>query len=364
MTFPKRFVGQLVSGVVLALVCLLAPVTDAPAASAASSAVARGKVRGEIIQTKGSPAPKIKMQWFDANWKFLGARRVNGGVYSLSLPVGRYYLQFVDQRPAYDVTKSAPADVTVNIQAGRTVTRTVRMRRGAAIGGTVKAGGKVSPGATVVAANTNEQSYTSRANDKGQYAIGGLPGGNYSIFTYDRKKVWVGKSVYLPKLKGGQFKNVNPALTKRGGKLSVDLYAGDKPFKGSGSVTAVSRTTGQFWTARISRGTVLFQGLYPGGYYLDVPGSGNYLAARVGLRNKVRPGRVSFSSAIAEEARWLGDRPRRRRLRPVLRAQGRSGAAVRRRWRTARHGDLARRRQLLAGRTASHRHLHGHRRSR
>ncbi|MGA8257484.1 MAG: carboxypeptidase-like regulatory domain-containing protein [Nocardioides sp.] len=291
--------------VVLALACLLAPVTADPVAADAAAAV-RGKVRGEIIQSKGSPAPKIKMQWFDRNWKFLGARKVAGGVYSLSLPEGKYYLQFVDQRPSYDVTKAAPADVTVKIQAGRTVTRTVRMRRGAAIGGTVKAGGKVSPGATVIAANTNQQSYTSKANDKGQYALGGLPAGNYSIFTYERKKQWVGKSIYLPKVKAGQFRNVNPALTKRGGKLSVDLYAGDKPFKGSGSVTAVSRATGQFWTARISRGTVLFQGLYQGGYYLEVPGSGNYLSARVGLRNKVRPGRVTFSSAaLKKRGGWV-----------------------------------------------------------
>ena len=108
---------------------------------------------------------------------------------------------FVDQRPAYDVTKAAPANIKVTVRAGRTTTKNATMRRGAAITGTVKAGGKVAKGARVVAANTAEQSFEVKANGRGQFALGGLPAGNYSVFTYDRSKRYVAKSLWVPRMK-------------------------------------------------------------------------------------------------------------------------------------------------------------------
>ena len=53
------------------------------------------------------------MTWFTADWTYLGSRKAHGGGYSLALEPGTYHLQFTDQRPAYDVEKYYPADVTV-----------------------------------------------------------------------------------------------------------------------------------------------------------------------------------------------------------------------------------------------------------
>ena len=62
----------------------------------------------------------------------------------------------------------------------------------------------------------------------GNFALGGLPPGNYSVFTYDRKGDVVDKSLYLPKLKGSAYHPVSINLRKRAGGLLVDLYAGTR----------------------------------------------------------------------------------------------------------------------------------------
>lgn len=285
---------------VLALLAGLVSLTGSPAAAAET-----GRVRGAIIQNDGT-SPKVKMSWFTGDWTYVGARKVAGGAYSLVLKPGTYYLQFTDLRPSYDVTKSAPATVKVTVRVASTSVKNVRMRRGASIGGVVKAGGKVASGARVVAANTDEQSFESTANKAGQYALGGLPPGNYSVFTYDKSGQYVGKSTYLKKLKGPAYKNVNIALTKRSGGILVDLYAGTSTYRGTAFVTAVSRATGQFWTAKASHGSVTFAGLYPGAYDLQVPGVGNYLAAKVRVKAKVVSGRTKFGEArLTKRGGWL-----------------------------------------------------------
>ena len=50
------------------------------------------------------------------DWNYIGQKAANGGGYSLSLPPGTYHLQFVDQRPSYDVTRYAPTDVKVTVR--------------------------------------------------------------------------------------------------------------------------------------------------------------------------------------------------------------------------------------------------------
>ena len=71
------------------------------------------------------------------------------------------------------------------------------MTRGGYVTGTVRTGdGKPAKGARVVAANRAEQSFETTANGKGQFALGGLPQGKYSVFTYDQQKRWVGKSAW------------------------------------------------------------------------------------------------------------------------------------------------------------------------
>ena len=290
-----------------ALAPLLALPGDARkrAANSSASSEDRGRVRGEILAT-GGPVAKVKVQWFDTKWNYLGGRQFRGGAFSISLAPGTYYLQATDLAPAYDVKKNSPSTVKVKVGAGRTTVKTIRMRRGAAIGGTVKTGGKPGRGARVVAANTDEQSFETTADKSGRFALGGLPPGNYSVFTYDRKNAWVGKSTYVPKVSGSGFTPVAIKLTKKAGGLLVDLYAGRSSVREKAFVTAVSRSSGQFWTAKATRGSVTFRGLYPGRYDLQVPGVGAYLPAKVRVKQKVKSGRVAFGSAtLTKRGAWV-----------------------------------------------------------
>lgn len=264
--------------------------------SAPAVAATKGTVTGQL---KLSGKVPVKMRWFTSDWKFLNERKVSGDIYSLSLVPGTYYLQFVDERPAYDISKFAPTDIKVTIRAGKTIQKDVRMQRGAAITGTVKAGGKPAGGAQVVAANSNQQSFPVKANDKGQFALGGLPDGSYSVFTYDRQKTWVGKSLFVRGLRSGNVKNVAIAMGTKAGSLRVELKAGGKKMGKKVFVTAVSKATGQFWTAKASRGVVIFKGLYPGGYRMVAPGVGRYLPEEGPIRNaRVRAGGADLVSTF------------------------------------------------------------------
>ena len=300
---PRRAVIGAVLTALLTGLVLVAPTPTAPASAAssasssASSAAASGKVRGNIFGQTGGKPLRLKMLFFKGDWTYLGSRKLDGGAYSITLPAGSYHLQFIDLRPSYDVKKFAPTDVAVKVSGGRTTVKNVRMRPGAAITGTVRANGKPAAKARIVAANPSEQSFETTANDKGQFAIGGLPAGAYSVFTYDRTKTWVGKSAYIPKLKRGQFGSVNVNLNRRAGGLLVDLYADGQPLKGTGYATAVSRASGQFWTAKIRQGSVTFQGLFPGRYKIVVPDVGRWIGRTGAVKNGVvRGGRTAFGS--------------------------------------------------------------------
>jgi hypothetical protein len=267
-----------------------------PAFLAGPAEAAQGRVRGTISGPKGDGAPAVKVSWFTADWTFLGSRRARGGGYSLALDPGTYHLQFTDQRPAYDVDKYFPADVTVTVTEAATAVKNVKLRVGASMGGVVKAGGRPAAGARVVAANKEGNSFETTANSLGEFALGGLPPSSYSVFTYDKRHSWVGKSSYLPRLKAGTFKKVNVNLSKRAGRFVVDLYAGDQPYPGIAFVTAVSRENGQFWTAKAAHGTVTFTGLYRGAYDLVVPGAGGYLGGTLKVQGKVKPGKTAFGT--------------------------------------------------------------------
>ena len=223
----------------LALAVALAGLLLAPAPAQAAPTARTYEVVGQITGPQAR-LPKIRVRWFTKDWTYLGEKAVPGDIYTLSLAPGTYHLQFVDQRPAYDVTKYAPADLTVTLK-NRKIQRNVRMQRGAAVTGTVRAGGKVAGGARVVAANTYEQSYETTANAQGQFAIGGLPSGKYSVFTYDRAGTWVGKSVFAGKVTRSRPANVAVNLRTKGGSLLVDLFRGDGTrAKGRFAVTAVT----------------------------------------------------------------------------------------------------------------------------
>lgn len=292
MTHTRRLGTALLLAVGL-LASLLLVVGGSTPASAAT-----GTVRGQVTGSEPGRV-RVKVLWFTRDWHYLGQRRVDGDIYSLSLPRGTYHLQFVDLRPSYDVSKYAPSDVEVTIGAAP-VQRDVRMRRGAAITGTVRGGGRALAGARVVAANADQQSYETRANSRGEFAVGGLPAGSYSLFTYDRQQAWVGKSLWVPSMKRGEARDVAVRLRTHGGSLLVDLRRGDgTTMGGSFFVTAVSKESGQFWTAKATGGTVSLQGLFPGRYTLVAPGVGDWLARTGAIRGAfVRAGRADLASTF------------------------------------------------------------------
>lgn len=278
----------------------------APASPAVAAKAAPGRVFGEILGARGAGSPRVKLTWFTRDWKRLGARSFIGGGYSMSLPAGVYRLQFTDLRPTYDVKRYAPADALVRVTAGGNTFRTVRMRAGAAIGGTVKAGGKVAPYAKVVAATADERSFSTVADRRGNFALGGLPAASYSVFTYDKRAQWTGRSTYLRNLKGGTYRPLAINLPTRAGSLFVNLKTGSTPFRGAAYPTVVSRVTGQFWTAKASRGGVTFRGLAPGRYRIQLPWLGNYLPVTVNLRPVVRAGRLSFATVrVNRRGAWV-----------------------------------------------------------
>lgn len=296
------FLARRTGAVLLVLVGLLASLvlTGVGPASAAS-----GKAVGQVFGTQ-SGAMRIQMLWFDKDWHYLGKRtldRSSAPIYTVSLQPGTYHLQFIDLRPAYDVTKYAPRDIQVTVKSGTITQHDVKMRRGAAITGTAFGGDhKPLGGARVVAASPSEQSFGTKANGKGQFAIGGLPDGNFSVFTFDRDAVWVGKSLWVAKMRRPEVRNITIRLTTRGGSLLTQLKKPDgSKMGGRFYVTAISRSTGQFWTARASNGSVTFQGLYPGRYKMVAPGVGDYLAHTGGITgSNVKPSRADLASTF----RW------------------------------------------------------------
>src|SRR3954453_12037577 len=106
MPTPRRTRSALLAVVALlgSLVLLVAP------AGSAGAATGSGHVRGGIYGAGGT-TPKVTMQWFTKDWTYLGKRSQARGSYSLRLAPGTYWIQFVDQKPAYDVTKAAPANI-------------------------------------------------------------------------------------------------------------------------------------------------------------------------------------------------------------------------------------------------------------
>lgn len=282
-------------GILFLALALVSTVLAAVAAPATAEA-ATGRVRIAVYGSQPG-IPSVRVRIFTRDWAYLGEKKVSGGVYSARLAPGTYWLQFVDRRPAYDVSKYAPEDVRITVRTGRTATRHVTMRRGAAITGRVSAGGRPAAGARMVAANQYQQSYEVRANGRGEFALGGLPTGKYSLFTYERTRTWVGRSLWVGKLVRGRVRDTRPRVNTRAGRLVVDLYAGGQPLLGKFWVTATNRRTGQWWTAKARGGTVVLAGVHPGRYTLRVPDVGQWFG-RTGRvqQGRVRSGKVGFGS--------------------------------------------------------------------
>lgn len=291
---------------VLALLAsLMLVVAPAGTAHAASD---KGLVTGVLKFPQGD-RPKVQMLYFSKNWTYLGRKNAGGGSYAVNLAPGTYHLQFVDKRPSYDTKKYAPTDVQVTVRAGDPTIRNVTMTRGGFVTGTVRTGdGKPAASARVVAANRAEQSFETTANTKGQFAIGGLPQGKYSVFTWDKKKRWVDKSVYAGTIKPRTGKNLNIKLRKSAGALRVLLYTPNGSLGGKTSVTITSKKTGQWWTATARNGSVVFEGLYPaGGYRLKFDGLGVWLPRTASVASaKVRANQTDIGKfKITRRGAWV-----------------------------------------------------------
>ena len=300
MRSPARAALALVVVLVTALAGLAAP---------AQAATDQGLVNGSINCPKLSKCPGIKLLWFDKDWTYIGQRKLGSPrSYSLTLPAGTYHLQFVDQRPSYDVSKYAPTDIQVTVHANDLTSRNVTMLKGAAITGTA-VNGKGGPlrEATIVAANTAEQSFSTVANKKGQFAVGGLPAGKYSVFTYDKAKTWVGKSTWAGGFAAGQVKNVRVKLPKHAGELTVYLFTPNGLLARKATLTVTSRQTGQWWTDTSSNGTFVFKGLYPGGYNAKFDGAGVWFAATGAVQDAtVKSNKPAFGKfRITKRGGWI-----------------------------------------------------------
>ncbi|WP_224123027.1 carboxypeptidase-like regulatory domain-containing protein [Nocardioides mangrovi] len=283
-----------------ALVALLGALLTVGVAIPADAAKAAGYAFG-TIRFPHHDSPKVKVLWFTQDWSYLGTANAAGGSYSINLDPGTYHLQFVDQRASYVTAKYAPTDVKVTVHDGSGTRKNVTMTRGAFITGTVKAHGRPAGKAKVVAANTGEQSFSTTANKKGQFAIGGLPASGYSVFSYDHRHAWVDKSTWAGNLGPGQSNNLAINLRTKAGNLRVYLYTSADGSKnrvaGHPVVTAVSKKTGQFWSVKSTGGSAVFQGLYPGRYKLVANGFGNWFAKTAAVQGgKVKPGRTAFGT--------------------------------------------------------------------
>lgn len=253
--------------------------------------------------------PKVEVLWFDKDWGYIDRANAVGDSYSINLEPGTYHLQFVDKRPSYDTKKYAPTDITVKV-SDRRVRKNVTMTKGAIITGTAKAHGKVAKKATVIAANEQELSFSTVANKKGQFALGGLPAGAYSVFVYDHKHRYVDKSTWAGRLAPAGSTNLAINLKKKAGNLRVYLHTSAHPqqsISGRPTVTAVSKKTGQFWSVRAKGGSAVFQGLYPGRYKLVANGFGVWFGRTGAVKGgKVKAGRTSFGDfTYTKRGGWL-----------------------------------------------------------
>ncbi|GAB6985107.1 MSCRAMM family protein [Nocardioides pyridinolyticus] len=291
--------------VLLALAALLAAllVTPGPAARAA---VERERVYGAINCPGMSKCPSMKVLWFDQDWSYLGTRGAHGGGYALRLEPGTYHLQFIDQRPAWNTSKYAPTDIEITVRH-RAIGTSVTMRPGASITGVARAGGKVLPGARVVAANRSEQSFPTTADKKGRFAVGGLPAGKYCLFTFDRARKYVDTCTWVGGVDFGQSRNQAVDLRKLAGNLTVFVDTKEGRSAPSSTVTVTSRTTGQWWSSKVRSGKAVFRGLFPGRYRIKYEGAGVWFTATGAVRGGVvRSGRMAFGDfTVPRRGGWV-----------------------------------------------------------
>lgn len=255
------------------------------------------QVYGRVTDAStGAPIKTVKVLLFDASWNYLSRTKVRkNGIYQLTAPAaGRYHLQFVDGRPAYDTKAyAARLDVRLTVRS-RPAQKNVRLTRGGAIGGVVKVRGKRAAKAHIRAVSNGGQVIEVDANRRGEYALGGLAKDDYRVYAYDARHRRVGTSKLVRRVKLRTFRKASFNLTTRPGTIRGFLTVGGSRVRGVAYVTAVNKKTGEYWVKKVSSGNISLRGLTPGSYRLDVPdtdgwfgGSFNLGTLRAGGRRDV-----------------------------------------------------------------------------
>ncbi len=247
------------------------------------------------------------------------------------------------------MAKLAPTTVEVGVTAASTTQRTVRLTPGAAIGGTVRAGRAGGPeGPRGRRPHRPAGLRDDRRQPRPVRARRAARGQLLGLHLRPRRSLHR-RQLWLPRLRAGRYTAVDLALRTRAGTLQVDVYAGGAPAVGTGYVTAVSLRTGQYWVARMVRGSVTFAGVAPGRYRLLVPGAGDWLGTTATPPQAVRSGRAAFATVrLTQQGAGVTGRLVDAHRSGVALADGEVRPARRHR-RGARHRDHRRRRHFRLG---------------
>lgn len=280
MQHRRTTVALLVPGLLLSLAAafLVAP---------ADAAAATGTIHGTAVDTQGKRLSTIRVRIFtvqkDGSWAYLKAvTAAKDGEYSASgLEGGPYVLQFVDTRPSYDKTKHVTKDVKVTLAAGTSKKQDVHLRVGASLYGTALRHGRRAPFTTLKAVrdgDTTGRVYSTRSNDRGEYLLGGLPLGTYTVFSYDHARAYTAGPRRVTLRKYGVSTKLTFRMSTRAGRYTGLVLADGISLKDTVYVTAVNRSSGQFWVVKVVGGDLSsIKGLSPGRYDITVPGADHHL---------------------------------------------------------------------------------------
>ena len=275
--------------------------SDSPSGTAAPKAPKppkppTGRIIGRVVTPSGAGIGKSRVVLFDSDWNYVRettARSTGRFTFSGVAP-GTYRLQGQDGRPAWRLERLALVDKKVRVHAHRDTTSSITLRKGAFLTGKVTRGknDKGAARALVRATDAYGRSFEVKANNKGEFALGGLPPGSYSLWGYDSAKRWTGRSVKVGKLKRGKGKDLKVPMRTRAGGINGFVLEGGQLARGTTYVTAINRSTGQWWVRKVKDGDLSLPGLAPGRYTFVISGNARWAERTVRSRTKVGSGRT------------------------------------------------------------------------
>ncbi|MFC6153642.1 MSCRAMM family protein [Nocardioides yefusunii] len=273
-----------------------AAATAPPPAAATAAAITTGRVVGRAVDATGAGIPRAHVAVFDTDWNWIREVKARStGRFTLTgLSPGRYIVQVSDSRPAWRTDRRAPSDARVRVVAGQDSVRTITLRRGGFITGAVTRGtaNKKASRAMVRATDAVGRSYTVTADRSGQFALGGLPRGTYRLWGYDAGKKWVGRTVKVSVTTAAHAGHVTIRLRTRAGGVNGYVLEGSALARHTTWVTAVNRSTGQWWVVKVRGGDLSLRGLSPGRYTFVVQATPTHAGASLRPSFRVKAGRT------------------------------------------------------------------------